>query len=666
MVYRMILSKWALEKPDYDKYAAPRVLEGDFSLEQVLEYNQLGYNAYYLPNHPKQYNRDVIVDGTMIDVWNCVFVDLDMKDYNSTNKDRCHSFATKEQFVEFLFAFELTPSRIVDSGGGIHAYWNINDLDDMSYLRIQRRLARQFTTDPAVGQIFQLMRVPGTINWKKEDDLKLATIIFEEDRVYSCEDLDRALPKITPKDEEYCETHYNKTHGLHVQVEVSDELPAKWFKLAVPGTEAHRLFYGAVKDRSAADYRLAHLLHSNSFTREEAMAVLCQTNKATDRVGVHRYNYADNIVNKVWVYVEEEGEETVAKVGRVRSARDLLMANPDEEYQKGQRLPCWDYFDGTDHGTRHGQVLGLIGGSGVGKTAFGLNMFMGFVVNNPGIINVIVTLEQPELEYLQRWKKMCQGNQSLVDSVYILGNYNDDGTYRHLSLPEIEDEIKELERVTGKKIGAVMVDHIGVLKKENRNGENQGLIDICQYMKAFAVNTKTFLIMQSQAPREKASIGDIELDKDAAYGTVFFESFCDWVVTLWQPLKRVYDRHPNMTVTVFKFCKIRHKQVLKDKLQEDQRYPLMLDPETDLFRKLTADEMKSFDFVAKQATTLRSKDKKSEPGRVSAIDWTRAAFGGNPEIITQAEKERRYGKRDTDASGRPGSATTRSGIPSKS
>ncbi len=621
MIYRLILPVWIQEKPDFDKNVTPPVVEGQFSKEELLEYNQAGYNAYYLPNYPLQYNQDVVVDGSMVDKFNFVFIDVDMKDYQSKNALRKHDYPTKQAVVESIFQFDLPPSKIIDSGGGIHAYWKMDDLDANSYLRLQRRLSRHFSSDPAVAQLFQLMRVPGTINWKNPDDPKVCTIIHEEDVSYPCEELDKVLPKISPEDEEKCETHYNKTHGLYTPVEVSDELPSKWFKFAKKGTEAHKLFYGAVKDRSAADFRLAHLLNAASFTKEEAMAVLCQTNKASSRTGIHKYSYAENIVNKVWVHVEEEGIASPAKVGRVRSARDLLALNSDEDALRGSRIPCWHYFDSTECGTRFGHVLGLIGGAGVGKTSFGLNMFMGFVVNNPGIINVIVTLEQPELEYLNRWKKMCQGNQSLIDSVYVLGNYNDDGTYRHLSLPEIEDEVKELERVTGKKVGAVMIDHIGVLKKENRNGENQGLIDICQYMKAFAINTNTFLIMQSQAPREKASIGDIEIDKDAAYGTVFFESFCDWVITIWQPLKRIYDRAPHMTVTVFKFCKIRHKQVLKDKIQEDQRYPLMLDPNTDLMRLLTPDEFRAFDFYAKQATTLRARDRRTEPGRISVIDW---------------------------------------------
>lgn len=624
MIVRLILPDWVKETPGYDKNATPNTHDGDFSDEQIAAWQEQGYNAYYFPNYPSVYATDEtghgeFVNGALVDTFTAVFVDLDMKDYKSPVKDRAHDFETKDQFVEYLNEFELKPSRIVDSGGGIHAYWYVNDLDPMGWLRIQRRLRRRFTSDPAVAKLSQLMRIPNTINWKDPENPRLAAILEESGIEYTAEDLDKALPSLLPEDEDYCQAHYNKTYGLQEKLNVDEDLPAKWFKFAKKGTEPHDLFYTQQQDRSTSDFRLTALLHQGGFTKEEAISVIMNTNKASTRSGIHRYNYAADMVIKIWMSAEKPA---LASELLTKSVRDMLSANPDDETLKGTRFKCDPVFDATFHGFRLGQVMGLIGGVGTGKTAFGFNIFKGFALRNTGYIHLAVTLEQPELEYAQRWKKMCANDPQLLDCVHILGNYNDDGTYRHLSLEEIEDYVKVLEKATGKKVGAVMIDHIGVLKKETRNGENQGLIDICQYQKAMAINTNTFLIMQSQAPREKASIGDIELDKDAAYGTMFFEAFCDYVVTLWQPLKRVYDVEGCPLVTVFKFCKIRHKHVKKDQIKEDQRYPLLMNPDTDTFRMLTQNEMTSFDFFAKRATNLRNKDKKKEPGAVSAIDWT--------------------------------------------
>lgn len=620
MVFRLILPQWIKDRPDYDKRELPGVIEGELTDEEIQEYNQAGYNCYWLPNHPSQYDSSRPVDGVDCDVIGYVFVDLDMKDYQSANEDRRHDYATKEDFVAALLEDpRIEPSTIVDSGGGIHAYWSTSDLEPMSFLRLQRRLCRLFKTDPAVSKLYQLMRMPGTINTKDPNDYRMCEVLYSSEKQYTAEDLARVLPPITDKDEAYCKAHHDKTFGLVEQMQVDDTLPPKWFKYAKKGTEPHNLFYGFNKDRSAADFRLAHLLYANDFTKEEAMSVLMNTQKASGRSSVHRYNYAETIVNKIWIAVEEPEE---GRKGLSQSVRSILSASASDEELKGIRFPCSPYWDATVHGFRLGQVMGLVGGAGAGKTAKGLNMFIAFAERNPEYIHVAVTLEQPVKEYAQRWGKMTKGNIALHDCVHILGNYNDDGTYRNLSLVEIENEVKDIEARTGKKVGCVMVDHIGVLKMEGKDGENQGLMDICKYLKAFAVNTNTFLIMQSQTSREKAGIGDIELDKDAAYGTTQFEWYVDYLVTTWQPLKRCYAEAPHMTVTCYKFCKIRHKDVLKDKIKEDARYALFFDPSCDRMTEMNEDQKKAFSHFNTKATNYRKRDKKTETAPITDIDWT--------------------------------------------
>jgi hypothetical protein len=619
MIYRLILPDWITSDPNYNPREKPRVIEAELTDEELLSFNEVGYNCYWLPNHPSQFNPEKKVDGLDIDVFQYVYVDLDMKDYKSENKDRRHEYATKEEFITAISEFSLSPSMIVDSGNGIHVYWRMTDLDVVSFLRINRRLARKFHTDPAVSKVYQLMRVWGTLNTKKQGSLKLCELLWNTESSYTCEQLDKNLPRITSEDEEYCKTHFDKTYGLVEQVNVADELPIKWFKKFPKGSEGYKLFYGSVKDRSSADFRLGHLLFSAGFTKEEAMAVLTRTGKASERVGVHRYNYAEGIVQKVWVEKIQDNPKILETLSR--SVRDILSANPDDETLKGTRFACNRLVDATECGFRLGHVLGLVAGPGAGKTTWALNLFYWFTENNPNYIHLFVSLEQPESEIAKRWKLISSNNPAFWDNVHVLGNYSKDNTYRNLSLQEIETHVKNLEKKTQKKVGCVVIDHIGVLKKSTKDGEFQGLIEICQYMKAFAINTNTFLIMQSQAPREKSGIGDLELDKDAAFGTSQFESFVDYLVTVWQPLKRIYSEADHMTVTCFKFCKIRHKDVRKDEIQEDVPYALMFDPTTEHLRKLTDDEKKAFDFFSKKATNLRNQDRKKEPRSVSDVSW---------------------------------------------
>lgn len=605
MWYRLIPAPWLKEQ---DKTVHP--LEGDFSTEEIAEFNKLGYNIYFFPNTstfftPTQDHK--YLTGDFIDVFSCVFVDMDLKDKKYENK---------QQFIDKLLAEEIKPTSIVDSGNGVHAYWKTVDLDPMSYLRLQRRLTRKFDTDEAVSKLAQLMRCPGTSNVKVKDDVKPCEVVYNMNGEYTSEMLNNWLPPITPEDEEYCKTHYNSAYNVEESTtKVSMELPPRFQKFVNENSEAKNLFYGNNKDRSVADYRLAHLMYMNKFKKEEAAAVLMNTAKSALRTPKHRISYAENIIKKVWI--EEANSSNPNKY--YRNALELLNERKAGKGDMSVRIQGHPMFDGTFHGFRLSEVLGLVAGSGVGKTTVSLNYFKWFVERNPDMIHVFVSLEQPVKEIEERWGKICQGNELLYGKVYFIGNYNEDGTHREISLKILEEQIKQLEHETATKVGCIVIDHIGILVPDNKKEERTAISKICKDVKTFAVRTNTFVIAQSQSSRAKVGIGDIEIDKDAAYGTTTFEWYCDYVVTLWQPLMRVYDLAANMKVVAFKFCKIRHKNVDKDILKQDQVYAMMFEGETENLRPLTLDEYNAYDYWNKQATSLRNRDKKREPAPIKRI-----------------------------------------------
>lgn len=593
MVYRLILASWAAEEDPSKK----RVLEGEFTDEQLADFNSEYYNIYYLPNYPSVYDPTITVDGSHIDTFEYVFVDMDLKD---------NKYPDKESFVERVLSYDLEPTFIVDSGNGVHAYYRVTDLTPMTYLKIQRRLTRLFDTDEAVAKIYQLMRVPGTVNTKHKDKFGLCERIYQGEATYTSEQLDSVLPPLTFQDEAYCKDHYNKTYNMEDKnVKIDDKIPLKFAQLIKSNEEVRNIWSGNTDDRSKGDYRLGHIMFAAGLTKQEALSVLVNCAKALQRAPKHRISYASNIVDNIWTF-----EETTDKnsLGLSQSVTQILSRAGDT--LKGTRFPCWSYIDATHHGFRLGQVIGLVAGSGVGKTAMALNMFLGFVQNNPDYDHFFVPLEQPANEIADRWKTMCQGKEHLYEKVHVISNYDDSGSFRHLSLGEIKDYILKFQEVTGRKVGAVVIDHIGALKKKGKEGENQDLMDICHSMKAFAIQTNTMVVMQSQSSREKAGIGDLELNKDAAYGTVYFESYCDFLVTIWQPLKRCYAEEGCPTVTAFKFCKIRHKKAGLDLIKEDVPYLLYFDSNNEYLRELTQLEEKSFKFFNNKATNKRKLDRK--------------------------------------------------------
>jgi len=592
LLCRLIAPGWAITDQ--------KVIEGLLTEEQVFNFNRnQHYNVYYFPNNPSSYTEEMSpISGSDIDTFSYVFVDMDLKDGVYTDKDA---------FLAKIAESGILPTTVVDSGNGIHVYWSVTDLDAKSYLRFQRRLLRFFRTDEAVAKLLQLMRLPGTLNTKKQDNLIPCEILFKDDTSYTSEQLDKLLPPISREDEEYCINHYNKTYNINQEnYKITDTMPAKWGKLLHENAEVKKIWGTPSDDRSKSDFRLAHIMHANEFTKQEAMSVLANSAKASQRAPVHRINYASNIVDKIWTYEAAEDKKTVKLAPTVRD----ILAKGDEALS-GTRFPCSKLIDDTEHGFRLGQVIGIIGGSGVGKTTLTLNTFLWFAQYNPDYHHVFFSLEQPSGEIAQRIKTICNGNESLYDKIHIVSNYNDDGTYNHFSMKLIEEYIAQLEAQSGHKIGAVVIDHIGVLDKQNKNGENEGLIGVCREMKAVAVKLNIMLLMLSQAPREKAGIGDLELDKNAAYGTVFFESFVDYCICLWQPLKRMYAQGAP-TVIALKFAKIRHKKQHLDRIKEDVCYQFYFDPSTERLREMTQDEETSAKYWVNQATNARKADKKTD------------------------------------------------------
>lgn len=611
MVFRLILPTWAKEaSPNL-----PKALEGEFTEQELKHYNLQGYNIYFLPNHPADYQKGTIVNGSHIDVFNYVYVDMDLKD---------EVYPSKESFVSLLLDQEMKPTFIVDSGNGIHAYWATDGLDAMSFLRFQRRLIKKFKTDITIAKLYQLMRYPGSVNTKDKENPKLCEIVYSEEVRYTCEQVDNFLPPILLEDEEYCKQHYNKTYKIDdVSIKVDDRLPIKFAKLIESSQEAREIWSGNTDDRSKSDFRLGHLMFANQFTRDEALSVLVNSQKALGRSSHHKVNYALGIVDKIWTFELTGGQNELSLSS---SVKDILAKG--ETSLKGTRFPCHTLLDATVHGFRLGQVIGLVAGSGVGKTAMALNMFKWFVERNPEYTHFFVPLEQPENEIAERWKTMCEGDTSLHDKVQVISNYDSEGNFRHLSLTELRDYIVKFTSKTGKKAGCVVIDHIGALAKKGENEEQQGIMDICHEMKAFAVKTNTLLVMQSQSSREKAGIGDLELNKDAAYGTVYFESYCDYLITIWQPLKRCYSNTDCPTVTAFKFCKIRHKKTNQDKIQEDVPYRLLFNPKNERLQQLTQKDEIAFDFWNKMATNKRKEDRKTDIVKYESTAWTEEEKNG--------------------------------------
>lgn len=118
------------------------------NMQKLLSANAEGYEVAMLINYSDtggRRNKDIA------DV-NALFVDFDGLDTTP----------------EMILDLPVKPHLVTEtSPGNFHAYWKINDcmLDDFAFL--QCRLATKLSGDPSVTDLCRVMRMPGTINWKR-------------------------------------------------------------------------------------------------------------------------------------------------------------------------------------------------------------------------------------------------------------------------------------------------------------------------------------------------------------------------------------------------------------------------------------------------------------------------------------------------------------------
>lgn len=92
---------------------------------------------------------------------------------------------------------DLKPTAVVESSTGrYHVYWQLTDeLPPESAEALNKRLAREIGADPAGFDLTQLLRVPGTVNYKYADN-PLVRLVEVREAAYVPGELDARLPQV--------------------------------------------------------------------------------------------------------------------------------------------------------------------------------------------------------------------------------------------------------------------------------------------------------------------------------------------------------------------------------------------------------------------------------------------------------------------------------------
>jgi hypothetical protein len=634
--YRLIKPDWA--KPLLDnnepnpkfvkELQGPNTYEGhNFTPEFLAEKNSEGYNIYFFPNHP---SRDVYAEGVIslagrhIDVFNFVFVDMDLKD---------EVYKSKEHFLNVLSQFPIKPTMVVDSGNGVHAYWSIENLSRDEYVFTQLALLKHFNTDSSIFTVLQLMRLPGYFNTKKYDNRIPAQVLneYSSGNTYKLTDFPKEIySNLDEKDIKRGQRHLDRLDGklqTHATEFVNvDEIPESFFdfindpknKLAFDLWTTPKETYG---DRSRADMKLANILFSNNFHRKEALAIISNTQKALSHA--NRFNYADGTISKVY------NEKLVTKFKTVGEHNRTV----DKDRNLGELIKTTWYFDTGALGNpwRKREITGLIAGTGVGKTTVTLKWIKDSIENNPenDDIYIFFSLEMTVGQVVERWNRLVGSSSPLAERLYVISPESESFEPRLIGLQEVLEDCLELKKLTGKNIGIVAIDHVGIISKhidtrkkytfgiDSEMDSGYGPIkklsmnSLCNQLKPLCKQLNTHLIVLTQTTKEKGA-GDLPISKDGAYGISNYENIMDRIITIWQPLLRV--QHQTKTrFLAWQYVKIR-EQHKDDRISANEPKLLTFDIETGDLRTTTQEEYQEFMRLYPITVELREAQAKKKGG----------------------------------------------------
>jgi hypothetical protein len=628
--FRLIKPTWAKKKiknkgifednPDFVReIIGPDVLgDKNFDLEYVTAQNEIGYNVYYFPNYSSNPPNNEFLQGSNVDVFTTIFMDMDLKD---------GEYKSKEEFYEVVSGFPIKPSYTLDSGNGVHVYWNCTDLTREKYMEGQFRLIQAYKTDASVWTVLQLMRYPLSKNTKDPNNFKQTTFVQEltSGESYKIEDILAHLPALDPQNKIKIERHINALEGrADVTVDETldkNELPEKFKKELEINKEISNLFYKPAKtagDRSSADMKLANYLWNLDYDRDEALQVMLNTEKARGRTD--RLQYAHTTLDKVY---SDRGKFLEFSAG---DALKHLETVPE----RGRPVHGPKYWDALTKPWRTTHLLGMIGGSGTGKTSTTLQLFKSFIEKTPGEKEVFLffSLEMPQTEIIERWVDLTGGGDEYMNRFYVIGNEDYEGNPRNIGLQEIYWFCRDIQKNKGQKVKAIAIDHLTILSRhinmkknptfnamgggrEYSHDDNVVLTAqaIVAKFKDFAKQLDLFVVLQSQTTKDKDGGGDLPLGKNAAYGISGFEWYCDYIMTFWRPIKRVQD-DTNLRVMAWQYAKIRHTHK-DDTCFEGQPYLLGFKPENGEFYNLSTTE----ELIVRDLTDKANKLRKMEENK---------------------------------------------------
>lgn len=245
--------------------------------------------------------------------------------------------------LDALRSLHCPPSFIVNSGGGLQAFWQLEEpTGNCDQVEGINRAIRDLLHADACHNIDRLMRLPGFINWpdaKKRARGRvpaLATVIEPDDGVvYPLHQLEAAFPG-NPEEQ-------RQAAPVDEKVEGEEEPPRQDIAYISPddlGLDKYSPIRSAIehppgRDRSGDLLAAARLLANAGYTKDQMFAVLLNP---ANRVSAHAYDQRDP-------------RRTVLRVIEIAAERaEVVVASDDEAEPEAAKVMQYPWYDSMPEG----------------------------------------------------------------------------------------------------------------------------------------------------------------------------------------------------------------------------------------------------------------------------------------------------------------------------
>lgn len=196
---------------------------------------------------------------------------------------------------------KITPTAVVQSSPGrFHCYWRLTDpIPPQAAELLNKRLARVIGADPSGFDLTQLLRVPGTVNYKYEECPVVGIQHLEASRTYSAGDLDRILPPLPEPASTNDHTHEDDLS--EPPVELGPEALKVW-----RGEKPKAKDSGEV-DRSASLMKIGRVIYDAGATRRTVAEALRERDAALGWKCYTNRRDADKQYQTIADKLEDEG-----------------------------------------------------------------------------------------------------------------------------------------------------------------------------------------------------------------------------------------------------------------------------------------------------------------------------------------------------------------------